>query len=161
MFEYGKGLILVPEDTPYIIMLPIGDNTFPIYDSAPPCLASVDPAISAKIVRIYMRIKGLITMIKLNNADCQTAYNAGRYAVQNLIGKAISDGQAIDEDGARRINEYHDFYIEQEAKQLGMGGTANGLKFMTSELGELLVSIQQDIDKLTSSPYQVKTLYRH
>jgi len=150
MFEYGKGLFLVPDDTPYLIMLPIGDNPFPIYDSAPPCLANVDPSISAKIVRIYVRVKGLITMIKLNNADCQTVFNAGRYATQNLVNKAISDGLAIDEEGARKINEYHDFYVKQEAKQLRMGGTANGLKFMTRELGELLIAIKEDIDKLTS-----------
>ncbi|NNB43168.1 hypothetical protein [Pseudomonas chlororaphis] len=151
MFEYGKGLLLIPEDSPYIMTLPIGDNPFPIYDSAPPCLANVDPAISAKIVRIYMRTKGLITMIKLNNADCQVVYNAGRYATQNLVSKAISDGVVIDEEGARKLNEYHTFYVEQEAKQLGMGGTANGMKLMTGELGELLNEIKMEIDKLTSS----------
>lgn len=150
MFEYGKGLLLVPEDAPYFMTLPIGDNPFPIYDSAPPCLANVDPSISAKIVRIYVRTKGLITMIKINNADCQTAHNAGRYATQNLINKAISDGLAIKQEDARKINEYHDFYVDREAKQLGMGGTANGLKLMTRELGELLDAIKMDIDKLTS-----------
>ncbi|MCP1478345.1 hypothetical protein J2Y88_000656 [Pseudomonas chlororaphis] len=151
MFEYGRGLLLVSEDAPYIMTLPIGDNPFPIYDSAPPCLANVDPAISAKIVRIYMRTKGLITMIKLNNADCQVVYNAGRYATQSLVNKAISDGVVIDEEGARKLNEYHTFYVEQEAKQLGMGGTANGMKLMTGELGELLSEIKKEIDKLTSN----------
>lgn len=149
MHEYGKGLLLVPDDSPYIMMLPIGDNPFPIYDSAPPCLANVDPSISAKIVRIYMRTKGLITMIKLNNVDCQAVYNAGRFATQKLVNKAIADGVAIDEDGARKINDYHTFYVDQEANQLGMGGTANGMKLLTGELETLLNNIKRDIDNLT------------
>lgn len=151
MYEYGKGLLLVPEDSPYVMMLPIGDNPFPIFDSAPSCLANVEPSISAKIVRIYMRTKGLITMIKLNNADCQTVYNAGRFATQSLVNKAISDGVVIDEESARKLNDYHNFYVEQEAKQLGMGGTANGMKNLTVELEVLLNNIKKDIDKLTSS----------
>lgn len=149
MYEYGKGLLLTPEDSPYIYMLPIGDNPFPIYDSAPPCLANVDPVLSAKIVRIYMRTKGLITMIKLNNSDCQTVYNAGRFATQNLIRQAIADGVVVDEEGARKLNDYHNFYVEQEAKQLGMGGTANGMKHLTGELEVLLNNIKKDIDQLT------------
>ncbi|MDT3312281.1 hypothetical protein QZR14_13050 [Pseudomonas sp. rhizo66] len=150
MYEYGKGLLLVPDDSPYIMMLPIGDNPFPIYDSAPPCLANIDPSVSAKIVRIYMRTKGLITMIKLNNVDCQAVYNAGRFATQKLVNKAIADGAAIDEAGARKINDYHIFYVDQEANQLGMGGTANGMKLLTGELEILLNNIKRDIDNLTS-----------
>jgi len=150
MSEYGRGLLLVPDDSPYFRILPIGDNPFPIYDSAPPYLANVDPSISAKIVRIYVRTKGLITMIKGNNADCQTVYNAGRFATQNLVNKAIADGVAINEEGARKLNEYHQFYVDQEANQLGMGGTTNGLKFMTGELEALLNDIKEDIDRFTS-----------
>ncbi|NUU34685.1 hypothetical protein [Pseudomonas sp. C2B4] len=153
MFEYGEELLSIPENTPYIDTLPIGENPFPIYDSAPSCLANVDPLISAKIVRIYMRTKGLISMINLNNADCQAVYSAGRYATQNLINKAISEGQAINEDGARRLNEYHDYYVQQEAKKLGMGDTANGMKSLTMELKDLLSAIKIDIDKVIASPY--------
>lgn len=150
MLEYGEELLPLPEDVPYINILPIGDNPFPIYDSAPSCLANVDPQVSAKIVRIYMRTKGLISMINLNNADCQAVYIAGRYATQNLVNKAISEGQAINEDGARKLNEYHDFYVQQEAKKLGMGGTANGMKSLTVELNELLSAIKTDIARITN-----------
>lgn len=89
-------------------------------------------------------------MINLNSADCQTVYNAGRYATQNLVNKAISEGQAINEEGARRLNEYHDFYVQQEAKKLGMGSTANGMKSLTIELDELLTTIKNDIDRIVS-----------
>lgn len=153
MFEYGEELLPISEDTPYINILPIGDNPFPIYDSAPSCLANVDPLISAKIVRIYMRTKGLISMINLNNADCQAVYSAGRYATQNLVNKAISEGQAINEEGARRLNEYHDYYVQQEAKKLGVGGTANGMKSLTIELNILLNAIKNDIDRITTSTH--------
>lgn len=148
--EYGDELLNLREGTAFVRTFPIGDNPFPIYDSAPSCLANVDPPTSAKIVRMYMRVKGLITMIKLNNADCEAIYSAGRYATQSLVNKAIEEKQAIDEDGAKRINEYYIFYIEQEAKKLQMDNTANGLKSLTIELELLLSEINNDIDRLTA-----------
>ncbi|AMB86008.1 hypothetical protein AWM79_12145 [Pseudomonas agarici] len=150
MLEYGKELMQLAEDSPHFSIFPIGENPFPIYDSAPSCLANVDPLVSSKIVRIYMRTKGLISMINLNSTDCQAVYNAGRYATQNLVNKAISEGQAINEEGARRLNEYHDFYVQQEAKKLGMGSTANGMKSLTIELDELLTTIKNDIERIVS-----------
>lgn len=149
-FEYGDELLKLPQGAAFIFTLPIGDNPFPIYDSAPSCLANTDPFTSAKIVRMYMRAKGLITMIKLNNSDCETICNAGRYATQNLVNKAITESQTIDEEGARRINDYYNFYIEQEAKKLNMGNTADGMKTLTTELELLLSEINNDINGLTA-----------
>lgn len=151
MLEYGKDLMLLPDNTPYINIFPIGDNPFAIYDSAPSSLANVDPVVAARIVRVYMRTKGLITMINLNSKDCQTVHDAGRYAVQKIVNKSISEGKAIDEEGARRLNDYYDFYVQQEAKQLGMGNTSEGMKSITMELGELLMVIKSDIDRITES----------
>lgn len=144
--EYGLDLLQLPEGDPCVDIFPIGENPFPIYDSAPSCLANIDPSVSANIVRIYMRIKGLISMINLNNADCQNAFNAGRHATQELANEAIAQGKKINKELTEKLDKYHDYYTYQEARKLRMGQTADAMKLLTIELKELLSKTEKDID---------------
>lgn len=148
--EYGSDLLKLPEGDACVDIFPIGDNPFPIYDSAPSCLANIDPIASANIVRSYMRVKGLISMINLNNADCQTIYDAGRNATQELANKFVHEGKQLNNELAEKLEEYHDYYAHQEAKKLRMDRTAHAMKLLTIELQSLLATAIIDIDKLTA-----------
>lgn len=149
--EYGQDLLQLSEGEPCVDIFPIGENPFPIYDSAPSCLANIDPSVSANIVRIYMRIKGLISMINLNNADCQSAFNAGRHATQELANKAIEQGKKMNKELAEKLDKYHDYYAHQEARKLRMGQTADAMKLLTIELKVLLSKTEKDIDTFIST----------
>ena len=149
--EYGSDLLELSEGDACVDIFPIGENPFPIYDSAPSCLANIDPMISANIIRIYMRVKGLISMINLNNADCQTIYNAGRNATQELANKFVAEGKELNEELAKKLEEYHDYYAHQEAKKLRMDRTAYSMKLLTIELQSSLAIAVADIDRLTAT----------
>lgn len=149
--EYGSDLLQLPEGEACVDIFAIGDNPFPIYDSAHSCLANIDPEISANIVRIYMRVKGLVSMINLNNADCQTIYEAGKNATQELANKFIAEGKELNEELAKKLEEYHDYYAHQEAKKLRMDRTSYSMKLLTIELQDLLAIAEADIDRLTAT----------
>lgn len=149
--EYGSDLLQLPEGETCVDIFAIGDNPFPIYDSAHSCLANIDPEISANIVRIYMRVKGLVSMINLNNADCQTIYEAGKNATQELANKFIAEGKELNEELAKKLEEYHDYYAHQEAKKLRMDRTSYSMKLLTIELQDLLAIAEADIDRLTAT----------
>lgn len=144
--EYGSDLLELPNGEPCTDIFPIGENPFPIYDSAPSCLANIAPKLSVKIIRSYMRVKGLISMINLNNADCQIAFSAGRNATQELANRAIAEGKEINEELTKKLDEYHDYYAIQEARKLRMDQTAHAMKLLTIELRDLLSIVSKDID---------------
>ena len=145
--EYGSDLLELQDGEPCTDIFPIGENPFPIYDSAPSCLANIDPQLSAKIIRSYMRVKGLISMINLNNADCKIAFSAGRNATQELANRAIAEGIEINEDLTKNLDKYHDYYSIQEARKLRMDQTAHAMKLLTIELRDLLSTVSTDIDR--------------
>lgn len=148
--EYGNELLELRASEPYICTYPVGANTFPIYDSAPSHLANIDPELSAKIVRTYMRMKGLISMIELNNTDCETAFTAGNDAVNNRLEEAKERGiEEITESATQRLNEYRENYIRLEATKLGMGVVADGMKSLTIELQELVTIIKLEVEQAT------------
>jgi hypothetical protein len=149
--EYGSDLLDLPEGEPCTDIFPIGENPFPIFDSAPSCLANIDPQLSAKIVHSYMRVKGLIAMINLNNADCQIAFSAGRNATQELANRAISEGKKLNEELTRKLDEYHDYYATLEARKLRMDQTAGAMKLLTIELRDMLSIITREIDNVINT----------
>ncbi|CAH0322118.1 hypothetical protein SRABI130_05725 [Pseudomonas sp. Bi130] len=147
--EYGNSLLKLATSEPYICVFPIGKNTFPIYDSAPACLANINPETSAKLVRLYMRLKGMIRMIEINNRDCDIICKAGRVAVQKLIDKSTDEGIEISDEAAERLDEYYVNYIRLEGKKLDMAGTADAIKKLSIELDGLITSTKSDIDQIT------------
>lgn len=149
--EYSEDLVNLAPNEPYLCTFSVGENPFPIYDSAPACLTNIQPETSEKIVRLYMRTKGLIRMIEANNDDYKDICEAGQVAVRDLLEKASSEKIEISEEGSKKLSQFYSQYIYQESKKLGMGGTADAMKLLTHELGDLINSIQSDIDKATKS----------
>jgi hypothetical protein len=144
--EYVSELLALPPTTPHLFTLPIGDNPFPIFDSAPLHLAHVPPAISTKIVRIYMRIKGLVKMINTNNNECEIVAEHARTEWKKGFEHARSSQLPVPTEIQNEINDIYDREMQIMARQLGMGGSADLLKIMTLELKDYVESISLDID---------------
>ena len=140
--EYSPELMALPDGEPYICDFAIGDNPFPIFDSSPSCLANIDPETSEKIVRAYMRVKGLIAMIKHNNENSEVVALAGRVKLDAVLNGNIS----LTEKSIEEHQEYYDSYVHWEAKKIGMGEYANAMKLLTSELISLHESLFVDIE---------------
>jgi len=124
--EYAKDLEALPEGESYVCQFPIGENTFPIYDSAPTCLANLPPEISSTLVRLYMRMKGMIAMIKANNEDTAQAHAAAR--VELLKVGTLS---FIDPD------KMYEKMVMAAADNLLMGSTADAMKGLAVEIRDL------------------------
>ncbi|SFU80823.1 hypothetical protein [Pseudomonas sp. OV546] len=143
--EYAKDLFEVAASEPYLCNFPIGNNPFPIYDSVPACLANINPDTSAKLVRLYMRMKGMVSMIELNNKNYHDICKATQDAMKIIISKADDKKIEISEAGSEKLSEYYDTYQYQESKKLNMGDTADGMKALTSEIELLVNDIKLDI----------------
>ncbi|QZD69435.1 hypothetical protein [Pseudomonas sp. 3-2] len=90
--EYAVELNKVPDNEAYIATYPLGENLFPIYESASIHLASAPIEIAADIVRIHMRIRGLITTLNNNNKNSVIAR-----------GSAIRQADEEKRDSKRRL----------------------------------------------------------
>lgn len=126
--EYGKELQELADGEPYICVFPIGSNTFPIYDSSPACLSNLPPDLSELLVRIYMRAKGLIAMIEINNAESERVQKLA----QDLLNERLPKISDID-----RLNELYRQDISKQANIIDMGSTADGMKLLIAEILEL------------------------
>lgn len=136
--EFSNDLVELPYGRPYLNLFPVGANPFPIYDSAPPCLAELPPELAKDVVYFYVRAKGLIEMINVNN----NAYlEAGKYARESLIKKQPED----------RVEPFDagQFYAAKQYEMgvlLNMGGMTESLKALTVELEFRLTLLQASID---------------
>ncbi|WP_312960132.1 hypothetical protein [Stutzerimonas nitrititolerans] len=145
MAEYGSELLEHPPGAPYVSILPIGANPFPVYDSAPACLSRLDPDLAASLVRLYLRAKGLIRMIELNNRDAERARD---YGEEKLRHYAHAIATPPDEAATQQLQELFDTEVLNNAEILGMGSTADGMRGVTSEIQLLLASVQSRVAAL-------------
>ncbi|RMO93701.1 hypothetical protein ALQ32_200206 [Pseudomonas syringae pv. tagetis] len=138
--EYAAELMQIPDGAPYLCVFPIGDKSFPIFDSAPASLAQLPPATSQQIVRFYMRAKGMISMINMNNIDTERAREFANVELQ----KRSSQTESIAgfETDPAEISARYDQDAKRMASLLGMGSTADGLKGLTNEIEGLVLDIQ-------------------
>ncbi|WP_134677027.1 hypothetical protein [Ectopseudomonas khazarica] len=143
--EYGDELMTLPEDTPYVCIFPIGANPFPIYDSAPACLSQLPAELSELLVRIYMRAKGLITMIEMNNRDTEKAQELAQTLLNDRI---ASLGHVLTPEASERVSQLYQDDVLSRATVLGMGSTADGMKSVTEEIVELMNKANELIAKL-------------
>jgi hypothetical protein len=138
--EYATELMQIPDGAPYLCVFPIGDNSFPIFDSAPGSLAQLPIATSQQIVRFYMRAKGLISMINMNNLDTERAREFANLELQKRSSQTESLAgfdTELAEISSRYAQDAH-----RMASLLGMGSTADGLKGLTGEIEGLVLDIQ-------------------
>lgn len=138
--EYAAELRQLPDGDPFICTFPIGDNSFPIFDSAPSCLAQLPIEASQQIVRFYMRAKGLISMVNMNNIDTERAREYANVELQKRNSQKSSIKSANEHADASNTRYFQDAH--RMALLLGMGSTADGLKGLTKEIENLVLDIQ-------------------
>ncbi|MBD8598999.1 hypothetical protein [Pseudomonas sp. CFBP 8772] len=143
--EYATGLMQIPDGAPYLCVFPIGDNSFPIFDSAPGSLAQLPIATSQLIVRFYMRAKGLISMINMNNFDTERAREFANVELQKRSSQ--TDSLAGFETELAEITPRYAQDAHKMASLLGMGSTADGLKGLTNEIEGLVLDIQARLNR--------------
>lgn len=140
-YEYADNLLKLADTEPYLNAFPIGENTFPIYDSAPSCLANAPPEITREIIKIYMRIKGLITMVQSNNADYLLACEYGRTETEKLRATITPTLLEPNEEFFKLLSSSYLQHMKVQACLLGMGNNTEGLKNITKEISSTLDSI--------------------
>lgn len=136
--EYGKDLRLLEDGEPYVVTFPVGVNTFSLYDSSPSCLANLPIEIAEKIVLIYMRMKGLIAMIEVNNHDARQAHYAAENTLRKIFDDMVSFGRMPDREN---LNNIYNTHVNHEATKIGMGSTADGMKLLGAEIEDLYNSL--------------------
>lgn len=145
MDEYGNDLLKLPEGQPYINVFPVGANPFPIYDSSPASLSRLPAELTFPIVRLYMRAKGLITMIELNNQDAELAMALAREALKASAAEiATSDAP----EAAQKLNDLYVSNVHRNAETQAMGSIADGMKGLTNEILGLLSAVERQIELL-------------
>jgi hypothetical protein len=147
MEEYGRELLKLPEGEAYINIFPVGENTFPVYDSSPSCLSQLDPELSALIVRLYMRAKGMIRMIELNNADTESI----RSSAEKRIIEQTPD--IIATHGSQASQYAQDAFLRDILAQSlvkDMASMATGLKSLTLEILNIHSEVKSLIDKIST-----------
>ena len=144
--EYAKGLNAVTDNEPYINIFPLGDNLFPIYDSAPAHLANSPAEISEDIVRVYMRVKGLVTMIKSNNTNVAIIHERAMKVFQLLSDQARKDNIDFTREFTDHLRSRYEWHINWEARTLNMGEDVKSMKLLTNEIKLLLNSINLKLD---------------
>lgn len=140
-YEYADDLLKLEDTIPYLHAFPIGANTFPIYDSAPSCLANAPPEITREIIKIYMRIKGLLTMIEINNSDYALACEHGRTEAEKVRAHLTEKIPEPNDEYFKLLNSTYLKRMTEQAFLLGMGSNTAGLKRITKEIAATLDSI--------------------
>ncbi|MBF4554840.1 hypothetical protein H7698_02055 [Pseudomonas sp. p50] len=139
--EYAVDLKKLQPGQPYLIIFPLGSNLFPIYDSAPAHLANAPIEISEEIVRIYMRVKGLVTMINNNNTKTAAVHARAMNVFQTLTDQARKEKVDFTQDFTNHLQSRYEWHRDWEARTLDMGGDAESMKLLTEEIEQLLDSI--------------------
>lgn len=148
--EYALDLMALPDGDPYLCVFPVGSNPFPVFDSAPACLTQLPSETSKQIVRFYMRAKGLISMIEMNNADTERAREYANLELQSRPYQMPTVDMSEEQQVSALLAKY-----EEDARRMafliGMGTTADGLKGLTREIGTLVLDIESRLGFSTKS----------
>ncbi|MBI6781612.1 hypothetical protein [Pseudomonas syringae] len=137
--EYAADLMQLPDGVPYLCVFPVGENSFPIFDSAPTCLAQLPTETAQLIVRFFMRAKGLIAMVNMNNIDTERAREYANAELQKRSSQALLSVQL---ENAEDINTSYVQDAKRMASLIGMGSTADGMKGLTLEIETLVLDLQ-------------------
>lgn len=143
--ECGDEVSEQAEGTPFLSVLPIGANPFPIFDSGPPALNLLPRELAKDLVHIYMRAKGLIALIEMNNRDYEQALQHARIRLLSHAERALKDGEVFSDE---KHDEVFKDSVEFMAGQLGMGDTADSIRSLTRELAPIVERITTKVDEL-------------
>ncbi|MDF3843357.1 hypothetical protein P3W55_16715 [Pseudomonas citronellolis] len=143
--EIGDELLAQDDGTPHRTIFPIGESPFPLFNSAPQALNLLPHELAQDIVRFYMRAKGLIAMIEINNRDYEQALQYARSQLASYLDRARQQNMEMPEDMQQRIFEGSvDFMVAL----LGMGSIADGMRNLARELEPIVRRITTAVDNL-------------
>ena len=144
-YEYADELSKLPPEAPYLTIFPIGASPFPIFDSAPPALNLLPSGLAKDVVHFYMRAKGLIAMIEMNNRDYEQALRHARSLLLNNLEHAHQKNHELPNEQRDQI--FHGG-VAFMAAHLGMGDTADGIRSLGQELEPIVQRITTSVDEL-------------
>jgi hypothetical protein len=142
--ELEAELLSKQAGTPYLDIFPIGDSPFSIFNSAPQALNQLPRNLAQDIVYFYMRAKGLIAMIQMNNQDLEQALQDARNQLNACFEQVWSQGGTISEAQQKQIFEGR---LDHMAALLGMARTADAIRGLTQELEPVVARITLAVDK--------------
>ncbi|MBY8957110.1 hypothetical protein J1G18_07415 [Pseudomonas sp. MIS38] len=145
MKEYGQALSLHPPETPFLVIMPLGASPFPIFESAPQALNLLPRELAKDIIYFYMRAKGVIAMIEINNRDYEQALQFGRSYLSDYMQRARDQGKELTDEMREQVIESSVGFM---AAQLGMGDTADGIRSLGQELKPIVLRIIARVDEL-------------
>ncbi|MCX2546568.1 hypothetical protein [Pseudomonas sp. COW5] len=132
-------------ETPFLEIVPIGASPFPIFDSGQQALTLLPQDLAKDVVHFYMRAKGVIAMIEVNNRDYEEALQHGRALLTKRTEQDREQRKnSIDDEQAQQFLED----VEFMASLLGMPGTADGIRSIGQELEPLVQRITTKVDEL-------------
>jgi len=143
--EYSDELSQQAPETPYLTIFPIGASPFPIFDSAPQALNLLPPELAKDVVHFYMRAKGLIAMIEMNNRDYEQALQHARSLLLSHLERAREQNREMTNELRDQI--FHGG-VAFMAAHLGMGDTADGIRSLGQELEPIVRRITTTVDAL-------------
>lgn len=143
--EYGNELSEQAPGTPFLVILPVGASPFPIFDSGPQALNLLPRELAKDIIRFYMRAKGAIAMVEINNRDYEQALQYGRSYLNDYAQRARDQGKELTDEMRQQLIETSVGFM---AAQLGMGDTADGIRALGQELEPVVRRITTTVDEL-------------
>lgn len=143
--ECGDELSGQPEGTPFLNILPIGANPFPIFDSGPAALNLLPRELAKDVVHFYMRAKGLIAAIEMNNRDYEQVLQYVRVQLLSHAERAHKEGRKLSDEAHDEVSNHSQAFM---AGQLGMGDTADSIRSLALELAPIVLRITKEVDEL-------------
>ena len=139
--EIGSEMLAQTANEPYLAIFPIGDSPFPLFNSAPQALNLLPYDQAKDVVRFYMRAKGMIAMIEMNNRDYEQALQHARHLLDSHLAQNRDMPQKLQQ-------ELFQGGVEYMAAMLGMGDNAEGIRGLARELAPVVKRITTSVDEL-------------
>ncbi|PKF23679.1 hypothetical protein [Pseudomonas hunanensis] len=139
--EIGDEVLAQAPDEPLLRVFPIGESPFSLYNSAPQALNLLPSDLAQDLVHFYMRAKGLVAMIEMNNRDYEQALQHGR----NLLGSRLVQDRNMSEQLQQELFQSG---VEYMASMLGMGDSAEAIRGLARELAPVVKRITTAVDDL-------------
>ncbi|PAA31758.1 hypothetical protein CJU73_01630 [Pseudomonas fragi] len=139
--EIGSEMLAQAADEPYLAIFPIGESPFPLFNSAPQALNLLPCVLAQDIVHFYMRAKGLIAMIEMNNRDYEQALQHARHLLDSHLAQDRYMPQQLQQ-------ELFQGGVKYMAAMLGMGDTTKGIRGLADELAPVVKRITTAVDEL-------------
>lgn len=143
--EIGREMLAQKAGEPYLTLFPIGESPFPLFNSAPQALNQLPRDLAQDIVHFYMRAKGLIAMIEMNNRDYEQALQHARHLLDSYLARAREQDRDMPEQLQQEIFQGGVNYM---VAMLGMGDIAEGMRGLARELAPVVQRITTAVDEL-------------